>query len=228
MPVSIFIIIAVLFGGSFLYIFYMNKKRKESIGKYDNPEMYQQAEKIKEELLTDRFSAIVKQMQNAPIDAFTQCAYITTMTDKAKSAAVTAVKTVAWAAVGVKAKYREADNAAYLVISGDELHYLFFEEGAAKEHLVFNRMRLLNAGTGTVSSTEKVARMGSVMGRKNNKLSIDIDGRKTDIIYYDMVERYPESVIATEKASFDAPGKFKLMGKYFKDKLFAKYPHLTN
>ncbi len=41
-PVSVIIIIAILFAGSFAYMFFMNKKRKEAQTKYDNPEMYKQ------------------------------------------------------------------------------------------------------------------------------------------------------------------------------------------
>ncbi len=130
-------------------------------------------------------------MQGVPIDAFTQCAYIASVSDKARSAAATAAKTVAWAAVGVKARYNEADHAAYLVLSGEDLRYFFFEEGVAKSHLVFDRYRLMNASVVALSNAEKVTRMGSVMGRKNHKLRIDIDGKPVDLIYYEKVERYP-------------------------------------
>lgn len=227
-PVPVIIIIAVLFAGSFAYMFYMNKKRKDAQGKYDSPEMYKQAPQLLDELLAGRFAAIRQQMQGAPVDAFTQCAYIASVSDKAKSAAATAAKTVAWAAVGVKARYNEADHAAYLVLSGDDLHYFFFEEGAAKTHLVFDRYRMMSATVGTVSGAEKVTRMGSVMGRKNHKLRIDIDGKPVDLIYYERVERYPDSVLTLEKNVMDSMGKLKLMGTYFMDQFHTRYPHLNS
>lgn len=216
-----------MFGGSFLYMYFMNKKRKESLHKYDNPQAYQQAPQLMQELLNNRFAVITQQMQGAPIDAFTQCAYIASVADKARSAAATAAKTLAWAAVGVKARYNEADHAAYLVLSGQDLHYLFFVEGAAKEHLVFDHYRLQNAATGTISKAEKVTRMGAVTGRKSHKLSVDIEGKRVDVIYYDAVERYPETILAMQKNAFDSMGQFKLMGRYFKEKLYAAYPHLN-
>lgn len=227
-PIPVIILIVVLFAGSFVFMFIMNKKRKESLGKYDNPEAYKQAPQLKDELLAGRFAAISKQMQDAPVDAFTQCAYIASVADKAKSAAATAAKTLAWAAVGVKARYSEADHAAYLVLSGDNLHYLFFQEGRARDHLVFDRSRMLNAAKGVVSNAEKVTRIGAVTGRSNHKLSIDIDGKRVDVIYYDAVERYPDTVLAYEKGAMDSIGKFKLMGTYFKEKLSVAYPHLSN
>ncbi|PSK89798.1 hypothetical protein [Taibaiella chishuiensis] len=227
-PVPVLVIIAVLFGGSFVYIYFMNRKRKESMGKYNDPHIYNQAPQFMTELLSGRFAAIDKQMQGAPVHAITQCAYITSLSDKAKAAAGTAVKTLAWAAVGVKARYSEADHAAYLVLSGEDLHYIFFEEGQVKEHLVFDRGRLMTAAVGSLSHTEKVARMGSVAGRNTHKLNLDIEGKKVDLIYFDTLERYPDSVLAYEKNAMDTMGKFKLMGSYFKDKLYAAYPHLSN
>lgn len=225
-PVFLIIFIIVMFGGSFAYIYFMNKKRKESLDKYDNPQAYAQVPQLMQEMLNNRFSAITRQMQGAPIDAFTQCAYIASVADKAKSAAATAAKTLAWAAVGVKARYNEADHAAYLVLSGEELHYLFFVEGEAKEHLVFDRYRLQNAATGTVNNAEKVTRMGSVTGRKSHKLSVDIEGKRVDVIYYDAIERYPETILAMQKNAFDSMGQFKLLGRYFKEQFYTAYPHL--
>ncbi|MCZ4244125.1 hypothetical protein [Pedobacter punctiformis] len=223
--ITIAVIAIIAYGG---FIYFMMKKRREALQKYDNPEAYKQVPQIMENFLSSRFSALTKQLQGAPVDAFTQCAYITSLSEKATSAAITTAKTVAWAAVGVKARYNEADNASYLVLSGDELHYIFFEENEIKEHLILDRSRLSNAVIGNISNTEKVARMGSVMGRQSHKITIDIDGKKIDLIYYDAIERYPDSVLAFERNGFDTIAQFKLMGKYFKEKFYSKYPNLSN
>ncbi len=224
----VIVIIVVVFGACAYFSIYMSKKSKGIMEKYNQPEYYKNAPTYLDEFMNDRFDLIKKQMQGAPIDAFTQCAYITTLSNKAKSVAATAAKTVAWAAVGVKARYNEADHAAFLVLSGEELHYIFFEEGEAKQHLIFDRLRLLNAKKGELSSTEKVTRVSSLMGRTNHKLIIDIDGESIDLIYYDKVERYPDSTLVMEKSAFDTMGKFKLMGTYFKDQFYKKYSHLSN
>lgn len=225
-PVIIAIVVLALLGYGLVFYF-MHKKRKEALAKYDHPGAYKEAPQLLREFMNDRFAPLASQMRGAAIDAFTQCAYITSLAGKAKSAAATAAKTVAWAAVGVKARYREADHAAYLVLSGDDLHYVFFEEGSVKEHLVFDQLRLLQANPGVLNKTEKVTRMGAVMGRKTHKLVLDIDGKKMDLIYYDAIERYPDSVIGYSKNTFDTMARFRLLGGYFKEKLSAKYPHLN-
>ncbi|UUV20871.1 hypothetical protein [Paenimyroides aestuarii] len=228
MSPTIIIIVAVLFIGSFIYMRYMMNKQKQAAQKYSGDDALNKTPEMQQELIPKYFSSLEKQMQGAPIDAFTECAHITTVGNKVASAAATAAKTVAWAAVGVKAKYQEADHASYLVLSGDELHYLFFEEGAPKEHLIFDQTRLLNARVGTITNAEKVTRMSAIAQQKPNKLSIDIDGKPVDILYYNEVRRMPETTLAFEKNGMDTQAKFGLLGRYFKKKFFEKYPHLSN
>ncbi len=227
----IFIIILVAVAYGVFMVFYM-KKIKGSRQKYAGDDALAQAPQIQEELLRSHFAAIKKQMQDAPVDAFTQCAYITTVGNKVKSAAVTAAKTAAWAMVGVKARYHEADHAAYLVLSGDSLHYLFFEEGEAKEHLIFDRFRLLSARAAAITNGEKVTRLSSVMGQKPMKMSMDIDGNLTDVIYYGEVRRPPESALYGEgimkiQGMGELQAKFGLIGRYFRKRFYEQYPHLA-
>lgn len=227
--ITIIILVAVAYG--VFMVFYM-KKLKGTRQKYAGDDALAQAPQIQDELLTSHFTAIKKQMQDAPIDAFTQCAYITTVGNKVKSAAVTAAKTAAWAMVGVKARYHEADNAAYLVLSGENLHYLFFEEGEAKEHLVFDRFRLLSAKPAAITNGEKVTRMSSIMMQKPMKMSMDINGHQTDVIYYGEVRRPPESALYGEgimkvQGMGELHGKFGLLGRYFRKKFHERYPHLA-
>ncbi|RPD39632.1 hypothetical protein [Chitinophaga barathri] len=227
--ITIIILVAVAYG--VFMVFYM-KKYKATRQKYAGDDALAQAPHIQDELMRSHFLALKEQMQGAPVDAFTQCAYITTVGNKMKSAAATAAKTAAWAMVGVKARYHEADNAAYLVLSGDNLHYLFFEEGEAKEHLIFDRFRLLSAKTAAITNAEKVTRLSSVMGQKPLKMSMDIEGNNTDVIYYGEVRRPPESALYGEgimkvQGMGDLQGKFGLMGRYFKKKFYEQYPHLS-
>lgn len=231
MSIVIPIVIVVFVAYGIFMVFYM-KKHKATQQKYAGDDALAQAGQIQRELLTSHFGALKEQMQDAPIDAFTQCAYITTVGNKVKSAAATAAKTAVWAMVGVKARYREADHAAYLVLSGGDLHYLFFEEGEAKEHLVFDKFRLLSARTGVISNAEKVTRLSSVMGQKPLKMSMDIEGSPTDLIYYGEVRRPPESALYGDgimkvRGMGDLQGKFGLMGRYFKKKFYEQYPHLS-
>src|SRR5690606_27757772 len=131
-------------------------KQKDTAKKYEGEAGLSMAVAVKDDLLQHEFSELSKQMNGAPIDAFTQCAYIATVGDKIASAAATAAKTAACAAVGVKAKYQERDNASYLILSNQELHYIFFDEGEARDHLVFDHETLLDARPAQISSSEKV------------------------------------------------------------------------
>ena len=228
MSPTIIAIVVIIFGAAFAYSFFMMKKQKQSKQKYAGDDALSQAPEIQKQLIPARFSAIEKQMQGAPIDAFTECAHITTVGNKVTSAAATAAKTVAWAALGVKARYQEADHAAYLVLSGDNLHYLFFEEGKSKEHLIFDRNRLLNARVATITNAEKVTRMSAIIQQKPNKISIDIDGKFVDILYYGEVRRMPETTLSFEKNALDTQAQFGLLGRYFKKKFSEKYPHLSS
>lgn len=172
------------------------------------------------------FLAIAKLMNGLPVDAFTQCAYIATVGDKVASAAATAAKTVAWAAVGVKARYNERDNASYLVLSNNELHYLFFDDGEGREHLVFDHDTLMNARAAQISQAEKVTRMGSIMGLKPKKMHLEVNGSALDIIYYDAVQRMPDSMITPCTGMFETQSKLQLMGRFFLYRLHQKYPQL--
>jgi hypothetical protein len=206
----------------------MMKKQKETARKYEGDAGIALAPGIKDELLRQEFHELTKQMNGAPIEAFTQCAYIATVGDKVASAAATAAKTVAWAAVGVKARYSERDNASYLVLSNNELHYVFFDDGEAKDHLVFDQESLLNARPAQISNSEKVTRMGSIMGLKPKKMHLDINGNGLDIIYYGAVQRMPDGIISPSSGMFETQSKLQLMGRFFLDRLYQKYPQLQD
>ncbi|MDR0265225.1 MAG: hypothetical protein LBJ04_18560 [Sphingobacterium sp.] len=206
----------------------MMKKQKETAKKYEGESGIFLAPAVKDELLNDEFNELRKQMNGAPIDAFTQCAYIATVGDKVASAAATAAKTVAWAAVGVKARYSERDNASYLVLSNDELHYVFFDDGEARDHLVFDQATLLDARPAQISNSEKVTRMGSVMGLKPKKMHLEVNGNGLDIIYYGTVQRMPHGIISPGAGMFETQARLQLMGRFFLDRLYKKYPQLKH
>jgi len=221
------IFVVVVAACVFISIFMM-KKQKETAKKYEGESGIALAPGVKDELLSDEFSELRKQLNGAPIDAFTQCAYIATVGDKVASAAATAAKTVAWAAVGVKARYTERDNVSYLVLSNNELHYVFFDDGEARDHLVFDHETLLDARSAQISNSEKVTRMGSVMGLKPKKMHLDINENGFDIIYYGAVQRMPHGIISPGPGMFETQAKMQLMGRFFLDRFYKKYPQLQD
>ncbi|WP_312362033.1 hypothetical protein [Sphingobacterium sp.] len=202
------------------------KKQKETARKYEGESGINLGPHVRDELLKDEFVELKKQLNGAPIEAFTQCAYIATVGDKVAGAAATAAKTVALAAVGVKARYNERDNASYLVLSNNELHYVFFDDGEVRDHLVFDHETLLDARTAQITNSEKVTRMGSVMGLKPKKMHFDINGNGLDIIYYGTVQRMPHGIISPGAGMFETQAKLQLMGRLFLNRFYEKYPHL--
>ncbi len=223
--IGIFAIIVVV---CILISLIMMKKQKETARKYEGESGIHLAPDVRDELLKDEFVKLRKQLNGAPIDAFTQCAYIATVGDKVAAAAATAAKTVAWAAVGVKARYNERDNVSYLVLSNNELHYVFFDDGQVRDHFVFDHQTLIDAHTAKISNSEKVTRMGSVIGLKPKKMHLDINGTGLDIIYYGVVQRMPHGIISPGAGMFETQAKLQLMGRLFLDRFYEKYPHLQS
>jgi|GEM_PF-191496 len=210
------------------FILFMNSRRKKLLGDYNAENQYHRADEILREVVNGPLSDIREQMKGQPVDAVTECMHITNIGRQAASAAMTAAKTVAWAAVGVKARYRAADHACYLVLSGDDLHYLFYEEGEIKEHLVFDQYRLANAKLEQTSGTDKVTRMSSAMGMKSQKLVLDLDGEKMEVLFYNRINRLPHGPLPfTDRNVFRTQVNFEIMGRYFKEQLGKKYIQLA-
>ncbi len=219
-------ILAIIVAVCVIFSLIMMKKQKETARKYEGESGINLGPHVRDELLKDEFVELKKQLNGAPIEAFTQCAYIATVGDKVAGAAATAAKTVALAAVGVKARYNERDNASYLVLSNNELHYVFFDDGEVRDHLVFDHETLLDARTAQITNSEKVTRMGSVMGLKPKKMHFDINGNGLDIIYYGTVQRMPHGIISPGAGMFETQAKLQLMGRLFLNRFYEKYPHL--
>lgn len=228
MPTFVYIIIGFMaFCG--LYVFLIMQWRKRALGDYNADNQMHRAEEITQEVINGPLAAIKRQIGTSNIDAVTQCAHITTLGKQATGLAITAAKTVAWAAVGVKAKYSAADHACYLALSGDDLHYFFFEEGQLKEHLVLDQYRLSNAQLASASGTDKITRMSSITGMKSQKLSFDIEGKKMEILFFGSITRAPEGAYGGfGKQAMKNMVDFQVAGQYFKEKLAQKYPHLAS
>lgn len=227
-------LIAVFLVAYLSFAIYASIKGKAIKEKYKTEKVIEQADKFQTELLQNQFRLLKTEMKNLPIDAFTQCAYIATVGDKVGSAVATAAKTAAWAMVGVKARYYEVDNASYLVLSDNEVHYLFFEEGKPKTHIIIDEETLKTSQLGTISKTEKVVRMSSLVTLDPTKIDVNIPENPFSIYYYNEVKRTPEEDDEAKKITkifnyiktSELNGKMSVMGKNFRKKLGAKYPHL--
>lgn len=223
------IMVALMMCLSLGYMYFMNARRKRLLGDYNVENQYHHAAELLPEVLNGPLDSVKKQMKDKPVDAITQCMHITNIGKQAASAAITAAKTVAWAAVGVKARYNAADHACYLVLSGDDLHYLFFEEGDMKEHLILDKYRLMDASLGKTSGTDKITRMSSAVGMQSQKIVLDIDGKKMEVLFYNRIVRTPEGTLSfASKNVFKTQVNLEIMGRYFKEQLGKKYAHLSS
>jgi len=221
-----YIPIILVFAISIGLVVYMNIKRKKALSNFDVTKEYVNAKTYLGELTNDSLLPVKEQMMAMPIDAITQCLPITNLKSQAASLAATAAKTVAWAAVGVKARYQKAEHACFLVLSGKQLHYLFFEEGAIKQHLIFDETRLGMASLENISNVDRVSRMGSA-NKMTTKLKLTIDDKPMEILFYDRIVQSPSGMMSMMGKDFYVlSAKYEIMGKYFAEKLAEAYPML--
>lgn len=163
------IFIVVVFGGSYGYMFYVRNKQKKTTKNYETPEMVAKSEEFKAELLQRIFSPLNNKFPNQTIDAFTECAYLTNLTAKTKNTLITGLKVIGYSLIGVRATYTQADNAAYLVLTGEDLHYVFFQEGELASLFTLTRGQLQRAKITDLSAVDKTSRIQSTVGDKVSK-----------------------------------------------------------
>ncbi|SNR17275.1 hypothetical protein [Tenacibaculum jejuense] len=141
-----FIIVAVLCVGSFFYYKYMMQKTKAVAADFDENEVKNNLQKYMDILTENQLDYLKVWLKDKPIHSFTDASIAISTKDKAKNAAVDAAKSVAWAVVGVKAKYRRVETAAHLVFSDNELHFLAANvDGDLETHITFTETQLANA-----------------------------------------------------------------------------------
>ncbi|MDM1388742.1 hypothetical protein HX052_01960 [Myroides marinus] len=223
------IFIVVVFGGSYGYMFYIRNKQKKTTKNYETPEMVAKSEEFKAELLQRIFSPLNNKFPNQTIDAFTECAYLTNLAAKTKSTLITGLKVIGYSLIGVRATYTQADNAAYLVLTGEDLHYVFFQEGELSSLFTLTRGQLQRAKITDLSAVDKTSRIQSTVGDKvSKKLIYESDGKNVEIILFDRITKGTQGIPLSDASSsiVDILGKCRVMGISFKEKLIEQYPNL--
>lgn len=225
------IAIVVVFGGCFAFMFLQMKKQKENTKKYEAPGMIAKSEEFQKELLSLPYEPLAEVHPDEPIIAFTECAYISNLAEKTKNTLLTGLKVIGWGALGVKAKYQQVDNSAYLVLTKDHLHYLLFEEGEITDTFSLTKEQLDKAKVTDLSSTDQATRFFATAGdRVSKKIVIGEEGQSFDIIFFD---RITKDTTGTPVADYttgvkDILGKNRVMGIRFKENLVAQYPNLRH
>lgn len=59
-------------------------------------------------------------------------------------------------------------------------------------------------------------------------MHLDINENGFDIIYYGAVQRMPHGIISPGTGMFETQAKMQLMGRFFLDRFYKKYPQLQD
>lgn len=221
--------------GSFIYYKYATNKAKTIASDFSEDEIKNNLEKHKNELIETQIPYLKKWMKDNPIDFFTDASIPISLNSKAKNAAVDAAKSVAWAVVGVKAKYTRVETTSFLVLSNDELHYLTSNvDGDLEEHIIFSSERLNTAKmvyTGAKKSVDLAGGVSDFITKKVSPgsqqnvfaLTFNIDGTPLTInAHENIVLSYSMSAKNFTENSLIA----NMIAKEFFVKLEEKYPNL--
>ncbi len=141
------LLIPVIFiGVGIAYMVYMNKTNAQAQANFNRPEELAKLEQTKNELMDGEFDYVKEWMEGEKVDAITAMRIPLGVKGHAKEMAKNAAKSMAWAAVGVKAKYNTVEIDQFAVLSGNMLHLLFRDlEGELKNHLVIGPDTLKHA-----------------------------------------------------------------------------------
>jgi hypothetical protein len=226
-----FMIFAILVLFSIVYMWYMNKKRKESEQNIDINLERTKATENQKKLLREDFSFVQKWMKNEPIDAFTSCTIPVTVADIAKNTAIDLAKTGAWALVGVKARYHRVETQCFLVLSGMAVHYFITDvEGDLEQQIVFDAFRLKSAtivykGVKTNALTGKQAQAYLPI---INDLNFHIDGEVLTIEVHDRLKTDAGVSTMLTGQYYRSRVVNQVVGELFLKKLIEKFPNLAN
>lgn len=167
------LIIPVIFIGlGIAYMVYMNKTNAQAQANFNRPEELANLEQTKTEILNDELDYVKGWMNGEKIDALTSMRIPLGVKGHAKEIAKNAAKSMAWAAVGVKAKHQTVEIDQFAVLSDKELHLLFRDlEGDLKNHVIMDEKTLRNARlekmeSGMNSTIERG--LGASMAAKGN------------------------------------------------------------
>jgi hypothetical protein len=179
---------------------------------------YKDAPTILETLLEDELAQIKKAVPNIAINAVTQCLPIKSLKEQAVQGAVEMGKKLAWRAAGIRVRYVDRKNAAYILLSNKELHYVHFVENVLEDHRIYDSIILQ---TGTLTTTNNTDLLAKNLGITSTlkKIVLQVEGEKEEIILMPAINLHPDGEsLSYGKTAID----FAIMGKYFEEKITQK------
>ena len=140
----------------------------------------------------DSVSLIAKQMNEDTIEGITSCMERRDLKDVAKQVLTNVAGQAIGKLVGVGFKQTDNEEAYYLALTPDKLHYLHFSEsGKCREHLSFDRNRMENLESGNVTSSEAMTVQADMFG--TFRISFTYDGSPYKFFYYDKFYIHPSA-----------------------------------
>jgi len=232
-PIIIFSIVCV---GCFVYYKFMLQKTNTVVADFDKEGARNNIESHTVDLVNSQLPYLKEWMKGSSVDSFTDASIAISLKGKAKNAAIDAAKSVAWRAVGVRAKYQRVDTTAHLVLSNDELHFVEANiDGDLETHITFTKDQLNNAKMeykGAKKSADLAGGISDFMNEKLNSedaqlnvylLTFKVDGKQIEIQAHDkLILQYTlggkDNIKNGLIANLIAENFFKTLGE--------KYPNL--
>jgi hypothetical protein len=204
----------------------MTARRKRAMAGVDLTELKTNASDYQTEILEKDRSFLKKWMDAKPIEAFTSASVPATVGDHAKAFAKDAAKSVAWAAVGVKARYRRVETPTYAVLSEDGIRVFGTDvDGDLDGELFIDRATL--SGASLREKEEKSPFVDPADRPKKYELVFETEGARRKIEFHDRLNTPPSlSAMTGAKGYFLAAAKNRVVGERFIEKLREKYPNL--
>jgi len=146
MPLQTIIIFGVMCVGCYIYYMFTMKKAKAVSANFDKEAVKNNIPKYVESIINSKMPYLSAWVKDRPIDSFTDASIAVSLKDKTKNAAKDMAKSIAWRAVGVRAKYQRVDAIAHLVLSNDELLFVSSNiDGDLETYLTITKDQLINA-----------------------------------------------------------------------------------
>jgi hypothetical protein len=227
--------IAIIWIGIMLLIsvavFYFSQKQKKKYSSIDLEQEKRNAPSYQQEMLNEEYAFLKKWIKEAPIDAFTSASLPISLADHAKSIGKMAAKTIAFAAVGVKARYRQVETFSYVVLSNGDLHYFGTNvDGELDEHVLLDAF-ILKSATLQYKGVKKPKTALNVTDSQDlfpeiYELSFDSNGKTQTIEIHDRLTTSPDALSVFNGNYNKMFIKNKVVGNLFTPKLVERYPNL--
>ncbi len=236
MTLQTILIFGVMCVGCFIYYKFTMNKANAVTADFDKEAVKNNIETHTSEIVNSQLPYLKKWIKEEPIDSFTDASIPVSLKNKAKNAAVDAAKSIAWRAVGVKAKYNRVDTSAHLVLSNDNLHFVSANvDGDLETHITFTKDQLINAKiefTGPKKGADLASGVSDFLSTKLNNedamvnvfaITLTVDGQPITIQAHDkIVLPYTMGTSDYTKNALTA----NIIADNFFNKLSEKYPNL--